>query len=63
MKKPRVLVIVNGGVAEFVADEGVDVEVFDWDDYEVDPYNTPIPPPHFKDICEEYGIPFVEMVQ
>lgn len=33
-KPRRVLVSVKGGVADAVWDEGVDVEIFDWDNYE-----------------------------
>lgn len=60
----RVLVIVSGGMVEQVlGDDGIDVEVFDRDDYLVDPEDTTIPPPHFKDLCKEAGVPYVETVQ
>lgn len=31
--KPRVLITVSGGIAEWVGDDGVRVEHFDWDNY------------------------------
>lgn len=55
--KPRVLIIVSGGVADYVADEGVEVEGFDWDNYNSDPEYTLLPPAHFKDLAEPCGIP------
>lgn len=39
IKIPRVLVTVSGGVADTVQDNGVEVEVFDHDDFEDDPHN------------------------
>ena len=30
---PKVLIVVNGGVADYVFDGAVEVEIFDWDDY------------------------------
>ena len=33
-KTPRVLITVNGGIADYVCDEGVDVAVFDRDNFE-----------------------------
>ena len=32
--KNRVLIVVSGGVANYICDPGVHVEVFDWDNYE-----------------------------
>lgn len=55
--KPRVLVVVSGGVADFIADEGVDVVIFDWDDYESNAEITPIPPQRFEDLAAQCGIP------
>lgn len=54
---PRVLVVVNGGVADPVFDAGVDVEVFDWDNYEADPEGTKGVPDHFADIAARCGVP------
>lgn len=58
--KPRVLITVSGGVAEYVCDEGVDVETFDWDNYKVDPEETGPVPAHFKDLAEPLEIPVEE---
>jgi len=55
--KPRVLVVVSGGVADFIADDGVDVVIFDWDDYESAAEITLKPPRHFEDLAAECGIP------
>lgn len=55
--RPRVLVIVSGGVAEFVADTGVEVAVFDWDNYRADPVGTPIPSALFADMANDCDIP------
>jgi len=55
--RPRVLIVVSGGVAEFVADDGVDVAIFDWDDYESDPSVTSKPPRHFEDLAVRCDIP------
>lgn len=57
---PRVLVVVSGGIADPTHDEGVDVEVFDWDNYNDDPEGTGGVPPHFKDLAEGCGIPVNE---
>jgi hypothetical protein len=55
--KPRVLVVVSGGCADAVADPGVDIELFDWDNYNDDPDNyTPVPA-HFADLAQPLGIP------
>lgn len=35
-KKPRVLITVDGGIADYVSDDGVDVFVFDRDNFESD---------------------------
>lgn len=55
--KPRVLVTVSGGVADYVADEGVDVEVFDHDNFKADPVGTAPVPVHFRDLAEPVGVP------
>lgn len=54
---PRVLVIVQEGVANPVADDGVDIEVFDWDNYRDDPQGTGGVPARFADLAQPYGIP------
>lgn len=51
-KAPRVLVVVRSGEAYYVADAGVDVEVFDNDKFEADPNATPRIPPHFQDLAQ-----------
>lgn len=54
---PRVLVVVSGGVADPVFDAGVDVEVFDWDNYKADPEGTGPAPAPFKDLADPVGVP------
>lgn len=54
--KPRALIIVSGGVADYVADD-VDVVIFDQDDYSDDPINTELPPAHFADLADTVGVP------
>lgn len=56
-KAPRVLIMVKGGIADFVSDPGLDIEVFDFDNYEDDPEGTTRPPAHFADMAEPMGIP------
>lgn len=60
---PRVLVVVSGGVADPIYDPGVDVEVFDWDNYKDDPENTVRPPAHFADLAGQCDVPVAEDVQ
>lgn len=55
--KPRVLIVVKGGVADFVADEGIDVVIFDWDDYKDAPELTAMPPSEFVDLAAQFSIP------
>ena len=55
--KPRVLITVSGGVADHVCDDGVDVETFDWDNFNYDPEVTDRAPAHFRDLAEPLGIP------
>lgn len=57
-KEPRVLVVVSGGIADPIHDEGVDVEVFDWDNYndEEDDAKTGVPA-HFADLAESINVP------
>lgn len=54
---PRVLVIVSGGVADTVADSGVNVEVFDWDNYNDDPAGYGGVSADFSDLAIPSGIP------
>lgn len=58
---PRVLVVVSGGVADPVYDAGVDVEVFDWDNYKADPEGTGPAPAHFKDLADPIDVPVSEV--
>jgi hypothetical protein len=58
---PRVLVVVKGGIADPVSDEGVDVEVFDWDNYTDAPDETGGVPAHFSDLAKPAGIPVEEV--
>ncbi|WP_157497418.1 hypothetical protein [Diaphorobacter sp. J5-51] len=53
----RCLVVVSGGVADYICDGDVDVEVFDWDNYKDDPENTPLPPSHFADLSVAVDVP------
>lgn len=57
-KEPRVLVVVSGGIVDPICDEGVDVEVFDWDNYndEEDDAKTGVPA-HFADLAEPINVP------
>jgi hypothetical protein len=57
---PRVLIIVSGGVADPTHDDGVDVEVFDWDNYndldEDDPDKQGVPA-YFADLANPCNVP------
>lgn len=57
MKTPRVLVVVSGGIAEPVFDAGVEVEVFDWDNYNDSPKDTGGVPALFADLAKPGDIP------
>lgn len=57
MLHPRVLVVVSGGIADPIYDKGVDVEVFDWDNYKDAPEETGGVSAHFHDLAEPCGIP------
>lgn len=59
-QKPRVLVVVSGGIADPIYDDGVDVEVFDWDNFKEDPEGTGGVPHHFADLAEPCDIPVEE---
>ncbi len=56
----RCLVIVSGGVADYTCDPTVDVEVFDWDNFNVESLSGRLAmslPPAFRDIAEPVGVP------
>ena len=57
MAPPRVLVVVNGGVAETYADPGVDSVVFDWDNYRVATAETGGVPARFADLAARTKVP------
>ncbi|WP_298150948.1 hypothetical protein [Flavobacterium sp.] len=62
-KQPRVLVVVQGGVAEHFSDNGVDVEIFDWDDYNVEEDASKVGvPAQFADIATPNGVPVREVI-
>lgn len=56
----RCLVIVSGGVADYVHDEGVEVELFDWDNYRAETAEGRAEmhvPAHFADLAQPAGVP------
>ena len=56
----RCLVIVSGGVADYVYDDGVEVELFDWDNYREETAEGRADlrvSAHFKDLAESVGVP------
>ncbi len=56
----RCLVIVSGGVADYVCDEGVAVELFDWDNYRVESPEGQAEmrvPASFMDLALPAGVP------
>jgi len=58
--RPRVLVTVNGGVAAYVCDEGVEVIVFDHDDYMENALRPGPVPGHFADLAVPIGVPVAD---
>ncbi len=56
----RVLITVCGGIASFVADKGIEVEIFDWDNYRV---SSPVDQEDmalndgWKDLARDLGVP------
>lgn len=56
-KDLRVLVVVSGGIADSVSDTGIDVEVFDWDDYNDDPEGYGGVPESFRDLADPINVP------
>lgn len=53
----KVLIIVSGGVADYVVDGDVSVEVFDWDNYKSDPEATGRVSEEFADLARGAGLP------
>ncbi len=56
----RCLVIVSGGIADYVHDEGVEVELFDWDNYRAETAEGRAEmhvPAHFVDLAQPAGVP------
>jgi len=49
----RVLVTVSGGVSEAHADTGVEMFIFDWDDFADDPKNAKVIPKRFAHLVAE----------
>jgi hypothetical protein len=56
-KRPRVLIVVCGGIAEYVYDDGVEVELFDFDNYRACPEDTDPVPAHFADLAATFNAP------
>lgn len=56
-KVPRVLVHVDGGVADSVQDTGVEVIIFDRDNYNDDPANTDKVPADWADLAKFFDVP------
>lgn len=52
----RVLVTVSGGVADYISDGSVAVEVFDLDNYDDDPKGTGLPSPAFRFLAEQHPV-------
>lgn len=62
-KKPRVLVYVKDGKADYAFDEGVDVLIFDQDDYDQDPVGTEKPPEAWAELANLFDIPVEKPVE
>lgn len=56
--RPRVLVTVSGGVADYVCTPDVDCFVFDWDNFEADPDWTGVAPADFADLAAPINVPY-----
>lgn len=56
---PRVLITVSGGIADYVCDEGVDVEKFDFDDFNDAEDDYIKLPKSFIDLAIQAGVPKV----
>jgi hypothetical protein len=48
---PRVLILVEGGITSYESDPNVDVEIFDWDDFNDDPEHYAKLPKSFADLA------------
>lgn len=57
LQHPRVLVVVSGGVAEYVSTGDVQVHVFDWDNYKIESEKDGNVPEYFADLAKPLGIP------
>jgi len=54
MPKPKILIVVEGGVASVYSEGGeVDVAILDLDALEENPCPSLLPPSEFDDLCEE----------
>ncbi len=56
-QRPRVLIYVSGGIADYTADDGIEVVLFDMDNYRDDPKNTDKVPASFADLAEPFSAP------
>lgn len=56
----RCLIVVRNGVAEYVCDQDVDVEVFDFDIYESSPEETSLSDLRFADLAEAMDVPLLK---
>lgn len=54
---PKVLIVVSGGVADYVYDGDVEIEIFDWDDYRDDPEGTGRVSAEFAGLAREAQVP------
>lgn len=54
---PKVLIVVSGGVADYISDPGVEVEIFDWDNYKADPIGTGRVSAEFVALAHIVGVP------
>jgi hypothetical protein len=50
-QQPRALVVIFGGNADYATDKGVDLEVFDWDNYNAGDRDQRVPA-HFADLAD-----------
>lgn len=62
-QKPRVLVYVRDGKADYACDEGVDVLIFDQDDYDQDPSGTEKPPESWSELAQFFNVPVENPVE
>lgn len=56
-QRPRVLIYVSGGVAYWTSDDGIDVVLFDMDDYRDASKNTDRVPASFADLAAPFNAP------